>query len=281
MQELFAYAGYDIPVDLVRLTGAGPESFAAIADHHIEDLRATVGLEPSHSILEIGCGIGRDAIPLSQILSPQGTYVGVDIIKRSIDWCAANIGVRHPNFRFVHFDVKDQLHNPHGRTTTRKIKLPVRAGSVDRVILWSVFTHMFRPDIVHYLREFRRCLKSDGLVFATCFMVDPDVLAAARRTDLTPYALRFEHLHEPGCLINDPKHPLGAVAYTREALERMVVAGGLALDRPIGQGSWSGLMASRHSQDVMVLRIGPEEPLRGIKRLLHAVGLSTNARSRP
>jgi SAM-dependent methyltransferase len=254
MSELFSFAGYSIPVDLIRLTGAGPESFEAIASHHISDLETTVGLKPDHSILEIGCGIGRDAIPLSRILSGSGRYLGVDIIGRSIEWCSNNISKRHSNFQFVHFNVKDQLHNPTGVMKTKDIRLPVDNGSVDRVILWSVFTHMFRPDIVHYLQEFRRVLKPNGLVFATCFLINPQVLEAARRTNLTAYNLRFEHEHEPGCLIQDPAHPLGAVAYTQEALNRMVSTSGLDWDRPLEQGSWSGLGASNHSQDVMILR---------------------------
>jgi SAM-dependent methyltransferase len=254
MPELFPYAGYEIPTDLIRLTGAGPETFGAIADHHIADLRATVGLEPDHSILEIGCGIGRDAIPLTGILSAAGSYLGVDIIKPSIDWCKANIEARWPNFRFIHFDVKDQLHNPSGTTSTLDIRLPVRDGSVDRIILWSVFTHMLRPDITHYLREFRRVIKPTGLIFATCFLVDEETLASARRTNATPWNLMFYHKYEPGCFINDPVHPLGAVAYTSDALDHMVSEGGLVWDRPIEKGTWSGLVNTRHSQDILVVR---------------------------
>jgi SAM-dependent methyltransferase len=251
--ELFSYDGYEMPVHLVHLTGAGPETFDSVAQHHKASLQQTVGIEPHHSIVEIGCGIGRDAIPLSKILSSEGRYLGVDIIKPSIDWCAGNISIRHPNFRFTHYDVKDQLHNPLGVTRTAEIRLPVLPGSIDRVILWSVFTHMFRPDIVHYMTEFRRILKRDGLVFATCFLVNPEVLQAAQAT-----SLQFSHTHdyEPGCHMQDAQRPLAAIAYTYQALEQMVAAAGLMLDRPIQQGVWSGAITkSIHWQDVMVLRL--------------------------
>lgn len=254
--ELYSYEGYEIPVHLINMTGGGPETFGPVAEHHIADLRATVGIESTHSVVEIGCGIGKDAITLTQILSDKGRYVGVDIIKPSIDWCQANIAKRYPHFRFVHFDVRDQIHNPNGTTSTLDIRLPAPANSVDRIILWSVFTHMFRPEVVHYLKEFARVLKPDGLVFATCFVFDDEVLASARATDKTPWRLFFEHEYEPGCRINDLNAPLGAVAYTREALEPIVAAGGLVLDRPIGRGVWSGL-PGKHSQDVMVLRRPP------------------------
>jgi hypothetical protein len=69
----FAFRGYNIPIDLINLTGAGPESFEAIANAHIEHLERAIGLNPDHFVLEIGCGIGRDAIPLTSILSPRGS----------------------------------------------------------------------------------------------------------------------------------------------------------------------------------------------------------------
>jgi hypothetical protein len=33
----------------------------------------------------------------------------VDLHRDSIDWCNANIARVHPNFRFIHFDLLDQL----------------------------------------------------------------------------------------------------------------------------------------------------------------------------
>jgi SAM-dependent methyltransferase len=240
------------------MTGGGPNTFAVISDGHVAQLRRYIDLQPDQTILEIGCGIGRDAIPLAKILSSSGRYVGVDIIGRSIDWCSRNITPRHPNFTFLHYDVRDQLHNPQGTTATLDIRLPLAPQSVDLIILWSVFTHMFRPDIVHYLREFRRVLKPDGLVWASCFVFDDAVLESARRTNLTPYDLRFEYVYEPGCRINSRKYPTGAVAYTEEAVGAILLEGGMRLARPIIHGSWSGLHADADGgQEVLILKIGP------------------------
>jgi SAM-dependent methyltransferase len=251
----FRFEGYDIPVELINLTGAGPDSFGQIAEGHISHLKASVGLDPHHKIVEIGCGIGRDAIQLEKILAPDGRYTGIDIIKRSIDWCQANIARKHPNFSFVHYDIKDQLHNPGGEETTTNIHLPFADGSIDRIILWSVFTHMFRDDIVHYLREFRRTLAPNGLVFASCFIVDDAVIESARRTNLTPYDLRFEHLYEPGCYINNLEQPAGAVAFLDPVLRSMIAEAGLRLVRPFQRGSWSGYFSDPDGggQDAMIL----------------------------
>src|SRR5438874_4060962 len=44
-------------------------------------------LQPGDRVLDIGCGIGRMAIPLTKYLSKNGEYWGIDIVKHGIDWC--------------------------------------------------------------------------------------------------------------------------------------------------------------------------------------------------
>ncbi len=122
--ELFNYKGYAIPTHLVEITGGGPATFDVISVNHMAALARYMGIVATHDVLEIGCGIGRDAIPLTQIVT-RGTYLGIDIIDQSIAWCRNNITPAHPHFRFHHFDIKDQLHNPNGSTGTRAVKLPL------------------------------------------------------------------------------------------------------------------------------------------------------------
>ena len=248
--------GYDIPTRLMNLTGGGPDTFDFISQFHMQTMKEYAPVAPSHSVLEIGCGIGRDAIPLTEIIGRQGSYLGIDIIKDSIDWCSENITKNHPNFKFIHYDIQDQLHNPHGISKTSQIRLPIKKQSVDRIILRSVFTHMFRDDIVHYLTEFERVLKPNGLVYATWFIVDSAVISKAQKTNLTPFNLRFEHKIGEGCYIEDPVHPLGAVAYTSDALMDMIRASGLRLFGDIHRGSWSGYWKStKGAQDATVLAL--------------------------
>jgi SAM-dependent methyltransferase len=254
--DTYRFHEFDIPIELLNMTGGGVETFDAIADAHISNLKKFIGISPGHSILEIGCGIGRDAIPLTKLLSKNGKYLGVDIIKRSIDFCNKNIKARYKNFNFIHYDVADQLHNPNGTIKTVDIKLPMPDQSIDRIIAWSVFTHLYENDIRHYLNEFRRVLKTDGLAYVTVFVVDEVILNAARKTNLTPFNLRFEHLLTEGCFINDPAFPLGAIAYTRDALHAMIKDAGLALNRDFLRGAWSGFFSEpEDGQDVMILTI--------------------------
>ena len=251
------FKGYDIPVDLMELTGGGPGNFDLISKGHTDNLHRWVGLEAGHTVLEIGCGIGRDAIPLTEILT-EGRYVGIDIIKRSIDWCKDNIARTNPHFGFYHYDVKDQLHNPGGTIKTTDIRIPLTAKSVDRVVLFSVFTHMFQADIEHYLREFKRVLKPSGLVYATTFLFTDEILEKARATNLTPFDLRFEHEINSNCRINTPSHPLGAVAYSVAAWDEMIAASGMRYAKPFLHGAWSGFYADpQDGQDVAILAPGP------------------------
>jgi SAM-dependent methyltransferase len=251
--DVFPYRNYQIPIDLLNLTGGGPDTFGPISESHMGLLAAYTPVRSEDRVLEIGCGIGRDAIPLTDVLV-RGSYVGVDIIRASIDWCNSNIARLHPNFRFVHFDVHDQLHNPTGTVHTSEIVLPVGDMSIDRVIVQSVFTHMDEPDTTHYLREFRRVMAPGAMALVTFFIVSAPILDRARSNpERTPFHLTFEHEYGEGCWITDPEHPMGAVAYSSEALARMVLAAGF-YDYRIVRGNWSGAIGqSSEGQDLVVL----------------------------
>ena len=174
-EELFEYKGYRIPVRLIDLTGGGTDTWDVIARGHMEAYERYAPIAADASVLEIGCGVGRDAMQLAEHLSERGRYVGIDIIAPSIEWCRANITPRHPNFSFVHLNIESQIHNPGGAAKVTEVALPVESGSVDRILLQSVFTHMFADGIVHYLKEFRRVLRPDGKVVASVFLIDADV----------------------------------------------------------------------------------------------------------
>jgi SAM-dependent methyltransferase len=252
--ETFRFHEFDIPVPLLNMTGGGVDTFEIISRQHIASLRKLIGLTWDDHILEIGCGIGRDAIPLTKILSTSADYLGIDIIKPSIEFCQANISARYPNFRFVHFDVDDKLHNPTGTTKMTDFVLPVADGSIDKVFGWSVFTHMWESDIRHYLAEFRRVLKPGGKALLTCFIITPQVLAKARETNLTQYNLRFEHQWHEDCFVNDLDFPLGAIGYSPEAFKSMVADSGLSMDRDFVRGAWSGYYPDpEDGQDALVL----------------------------
>lgn len=250
----FEFEGYHIPLDLLMMTGGGPETFRSISDWHIDLLQKHIGLSEGMSIVEIGCGIGRDAIPLTKIIGHGGAYYGTDIIEKSITWCKNNISKSHRNFRFEWHDIFDSLHNPGGSIEAIDVTLDIQDASVDLVILQSVFTHMFEGEIIHYLREFERVLKPSGKVWASVFLVDDQIREEVGKTAPTQYNLAFATPYGYGCYINDTVSPRGAVAYDRKALERMVRLGGLVHSRRPLLGSWSGIHQDpEFGQDVLIL----------------------------
>jgi SAM-dependent methyltransferase len=273
MTETFQYEGYEIPLDLVLLTGGGPDTWHEISVGHIREYEKYCPIEPNHDVLEVGCGVGRDAIQLTHLIDRHGSYTGIDIIRPSIEWCQANITSRYPNFRFIALDVKSQIHNAAGRLQVRDVTFPLGDGTIDRIVLQSVFTHMFESDIIHYLREFRRLLRPSGRVFASFFLLDDESVQMAAKAggDLT-----FKHLHGDGCYINDVEYPEGAVGFTEVALGRMLSAGGFELDQPIHRGFWCGRQGVEDGQDIAVLRPAQlglrQQLLRSATRLFKRLG---------
>ena len=263
--KLFSYKGYDIPLPLVNLTGGGTNTWDMISEVHMQEYAAYCPIEPDHVVLEPGCGVGRDAISLTKVLSNKGQYIGFDIIKPSIEWCEANITSRYANFTFFYLDIQSQIHNPAGKRKTTQLQLPVKNRSVDRIVLHSVFTHMFEDDITHYLREFRRILKPNGRVMASFFVLDDESLALARAK---AGDLLFDHHHGNGCFINDKDHPEGAVGYTPTALMRMLKHGGMMLDQDIHHGYWSGRSGVTDGQDIVVMKPGALLPIHKLRQAL-------------
>lgn len=252
----FDFKGFRIPVHLITLTGAGPETLDWIGSAHIRNFERTIGLHDDMCFVDLGCGIGRDAFQLMDRLSPAGRYIGIDVTRDSIVWCQRNITPRHANFSFHHVDAYNELYNPFGRHKTTDFRLPLSDGTVDRIGLASVFTHLLRDEVVHYMKEFARVLKPDGLVHASFFLYSPEALKAAESLGTTAWKASFAHAQGQGVYTNDPSYPRGAVAYTDSAMQQMMQEAGLVTDRPYIKGGWSGLWGDQaeEGQDAVVLR---------------------------
>jgi ubiquinone/menaquinone biosynthesis C-methylase UbiE len=233
--ETFNFRGYDIPVHLMKLTGGGADTFERIAIEHLKILSELVGLSSEQVILEIGCGIGRDAIPLTEIISTRGSYIGIDIYKKSIDWCIKNISEKNKSFKFNFWDIKDEWFNPEGLRVLNDFKIEASDNSVDRIFLQSVFTHLLESDIQYYFNDFSRILKGDGKIYATFFIVDKEIISSQS----TSSYITFNHEVGPGVWVHDLSQPAIAVAYTIDTLEKMAANSGLHIDRVV-YGCWSG-----------------------------------------
>lgn len=253
----FQYSGFEIPVDLARLTGGGPETWDVIGFGHMRQYERYAPVSPEHIVFELGCGIGRDAIELTRVLGPRGRYIGVDIIHPSIAWARANISARFPNFEFHHFDIYSEVHNNVGIYTASDFALPAESSTIDRIIAQSVFTHIFSDDVSYYLSEFNRILKPDGLAFATFFLIDEDtreLLASQGKPAPMFPDLTFRHTYAPGVWVNDAEHPEGAVAYDYDVFNSLIAESGLHLTA-LHRGYWPGRTGTTDGQDIAILQL--------------------------
>src|SRR5262249_37609007 len=74
-----------------------PRLYREVANAATGILIERCGLRSDDDVLDIGCGVGQMAAPLSRYLSNRGSYNGFDIDRNIISWCHENITPRHPH----------------------------------------------------------------------------------------------------------------------------------------------------------------------------------------
>ena len=130
----------------------GTVDFKEGAQEGIDRLIRMDVIAPESRVLDIGCGIGRLAIPLTRYLK-SGSYDGLDIVPSGIDWCNEHIAGKYPNFHFTLADVFNKEYNPGGHVSASDYTFPYPDDAFDLVLLISVFTHMLPEDTHRYIAE--------------------------------------------------------------------------------------------------------------------------------
>lgn len=139
------------------------ECYFNLGKQQAEKIIQWLSIKPDQKILDIGCGCGRIAIHFLNYLNEQGQYIGIDSNKTLLSYCEDNISTINNRFQFKLIDAYNGVYSRDGKLKCEDIVFPIEDGTVDIVIMWSVFTHMYLVDIDAYLKEIRRVLKKGGL----------------------------------------------------------------------------------------------------------------------
>src|SRR6266404_1747053 len=139
VKELIANHGLERAMELF----VGGE-FEAIGNLEVATLKH-FGLSDDGYLIDVGCGSGRLAQPLSRIF--QGKYLGIDVVPHLVDFARQNI--KRPDWQFK---------------VTKGLTIPERDGVADMVCFFSVFTHLLHEQSYLYLLEAKRVLKPGGKI---------------------------------------------------------------------------------------------------------------------
>jgi len=177
-------------------------------------LPARLGFSETSHLVDVGCGLGRLATGML-VEFGEIEYFGVDANKGFIEWCHENIERHHPSFRFLHFDVVNELYNPHGTLDGNGIQLPIASASADIVYMWGVFTNMTPEHVEIYTSELSRIVRSDGKLFLTVYVEDGVPNVSFNPTGYVP---------------NECTSPLAVVRFSKQWLFSLFERNGLILD---------------------------------------------------
>jgi len=122
-------------------------------------------------ILDIGCGQGRLPIGILRVIG-EINYKGIDIDRKSINWCKQYIESKHPSFKFKHLNLYNERYNKNGVKIDAGFCFDVAENSFDIIYLFSVFSHTTEKDMRAYLEEFSRILDKGCKIFFTTFVED-------------------------------------------------------------------------------------------------------------
>jgi ubiquinone/menaquinone biosynthesis C-methylase UbiE len=228
VQNITKKKGEMIPPRGMIFTGSG--DFLNQGKRYVDIFAKHAYLKPSDSVLDIGSGIGRMAIPLAYYMNNDARYEGFDLMKVGVDWCKNNITTLHPNFNFKHVALKNDLYTNEGEAAENFV-FPYKDEQFDFCFLTSVFTHMTDKQVENYLKEIKRVLKPNGRCLATFFLLNETAKHDSNSEFLFPYD--FGHYR-----LMDEKVVSANVAFDENYLKTFVKGIDLKI-KAIHHGFWS------------------------------------------
>lgn len=226
--------------------------FITSGDRVAAMLKSYGDLKPDQQVLDIGSGIGRIARALTAYLSKDGQYRGFDVDPRAVAWCQRSYS-GFSNFLFAYAPVG--YINVKGRGSIRgeDLVFPYLDATFDLTFSMSVYTHLNRATVDHYLAETSRVLRPGGKCINTFFVLDDFALEAMH----SGHADRRYVRQADGVYVADLDNPNFGIGFTPDVINTFHESHGLTIVPPIRFGDWSGRkVESFVYQDVVVARKG-------------------------
>ena len=231
-----------------RMVFVGDGNFRAIGEEFLRYFTELGKFKPNEGVLDVGCGVGRIAVPLTRFLDKDGSYEGFDIVKTGTDWCNNNISRKFPHFHFQHADILNRAYNPKGKLDAAKWRFPYQSGTFDFVFLTSVFTHMLPEAMENYFSEISRVLKRDGRCLITFFLLTAESVGLVDQRKST---LDFKYAFGKYRVI-DEDAPESAIAYAEQYIRSLYQKHDMMIMEPVYYGSWCGRQDFLSYQDIIV-----------------------------
>ena len=231
----------------------GSGDFIKQGELQLELLRKHILIKKNDCVLDIGCGIGRTAVPLTNYLNKKGRYDGFDVVESGVKWCTSRIKKDFPNFNFIYAPLKNDLYNKHKKDASN-FQFPYQNEQFDKVFLFSVFTHMQIHEIENYLKEIERVLKPNGLCLATFFIYDQ-----SQELEILDRANFSFPIKKEGYRLMDKNVKSANVAIEDSKLHEMISLSGLTKVDNI-EGYWKDnklKSGDNDFQDIIVLQKKP------------------------
>lgn len=234
-----------------RLNFVGSGEFMKIGEEFLHHFKKIGGLKSSDSVLDIGSGIGRMAIPLARYLDPDdGKYYGFDIDKRGIKWCISNVSKKYPHFHFEYVDIYNKYYNKKGKIKANEFTFPYDKEKFDFIFATSVFTHMLPDQIEKYLSEINRVLRPGGRVFLTFFSIDKEAFKNIEKgISYCKFAYKYDKSGD--CMYSHKDVPEAETGYKEEWIIERMKHFGIDGDLKIYHGNWPGRKDGYSYQDII------------------------------
>ena len=191
--ENLEYQGFSIPVDLVELTGGGPETWDVISVGHMREYERYCPIDASHDVLERSA-VASAEMPFS---SPSCSAPALTLASTSLSRALSGaVRTLHPDFQTFGFTTSTST----VRYTTRRARCEFKRSSCPSRIsqLTGSSCNQFSPTCSSRTScttcaSSCRWVRPGGRVFASFFVLDEESLDMARSGQRPPdHTLCFE-----------------------------------------------------------------------------------------